>query len=84
LAIVRTDKKHLNILGNFNMPPIWQPQSREVYQHWIDTILEEASDELNDWESSFIANIQTTLSIYGKLTEAQAEKLENIYAEKTP
>ena len=66
------------------MAEIWKPQPREVYQHWIDTILAEASDKLNDWESSFIENIQTSLSLYGRLTEKQADKLERIYAEKTP
>jgi len=61
---------------------IWKPQPREVYQEWIDTIITEASDDLNDWESKFIESIQRHL-YYGDLTEAQAEKLESIYVEKT-
>ncbi len=66
------------------MPLAFQPQDRKVYQHWIDTILEEASDKLNNWESSFVENMQTCLNLYGKLTEGQANKLESIYAEKCP
>jgi len=65
------------------MPLIWKHQPREVYQGWIDVIMTEASDELNDWESSFLDSIQKHL-YYGDLTESQAEKLESIYVEKCP
>lgn len=65
------------------MSKIYKPQSKEVIQSWIDAILEEASDKINDWEANFIDSIQTSLNRYGKLTEAQENKLENIYAEKT-
>lgn len=64
------------------MSEIWKPQPREVYQAWIDTILTEASDDLNDWELKFIESIQKHL-YYADLTEMQAEKLEDIYVEKT-
>lgn len=65
------------------MAEMWKPQPIEVYLHWINTILTEASDKLNDWETTFIASIQMKLDGRRNLTQAQAEKLETIYAEKT-
>ncbi len=65
------------------MPPIWKPRSKEILQSWIDTILDEASDELNDWENSFIENIGQRLIVYSQLTETQEEKLESIYVKHT-
>lgn len=65
------------------MSEIWKPQSKEVYQHWIDTIMNEASDKLTNWETDFVDNISTQLLYRGTLTQYQAEKLEQIYAEKT-
>jgi thiaminase len=65
------------------MAAIWKPQDAKVYQDWIDTILDEAEGELNDWERNFIEDIQISLNRKGKLTQAQAEKLEQIYASKT-
>ena len=64
------------------MSLVWQPRDRDVLQHWIDVILDESSDELNDWESSFLDNVQATLH-YGTLTEKQEDKLENLYVKHT-
>lgn len=66
------------------MAPIWKPQPFEVLQNWIDTILEEASDELNDWETRFVDDMRIKVLNKWPLTQAQEEKLESIYAEKTP
>ena len=65
------------------MAKIWEPQSFEVLKYWIDTILDEASDSLNDWESNFIANIAIKVANKWSLTKAQEDRLEAIYAEKT-
>lgn len=65
------------------MAPIWKPQSFEVLQHWLDTILTEASDELNDWETKFIDDMVVKVANKWPLTQAQEDKLESIYAEKT-
>ena len=65
------------------MPPIWKPRDKEILQNWIDTIIDESSDELNDWENSFIENINQRLVVYGQLTELQEEKLESIYVKHT-
>jgi len=65
------------------MPPIRQPKSRELLQSWIDSILTEASDNLTDWESSFLDSIQSQLNMRGQLSEKQEDILERIYAEKT-
>jgi thiaminase len=61
----------------------WEPQEDEVYQAWVDAILEEASDELNEWETKFMDSIQIRLNFRNSLTEEQAKKLESIYAERT-
>lgn len=64
------------------MGTVWKPQPIEVYKDWIDSIETEASDRLNDWESTFVSNIRERL-LYGPLTEAQADKLESIYVKYT-
>lgn len=65
------------------MAKIWQPQPFEVLQQWIDDILAEASDELNDWESNFIEDMAIRVTNRWPLNENQEKKLETIYAEKT-
>jgi hypothetical protein len=65
------------------MSEIKQPIDRITLQEWIDAIVSEASDELTNWEISFIDNIQEQLNRYGRLSEKQEEILERIYAEKT-
>ena len=64
------------------MPPVWKPQPIEVYRDWVDSIIEEASDLLTDWEANFINDIDIRLDS-GPLTEAQANKLESIYTKYT-
>lgn len=51
--------------------------------HWLETILTEALDELNEWETNFINDIAIRLWHGNTLTSAQAEKLEQIYVSKT-
>ncbi len=65
------------------MPPIWTPQSREVYRHWIESITTEASDKLTSWETSFVNDMERILDFRVNLTEAQATKLEDIYVKYT-
>jgi hypothetical protein len=65
------------------MAVIWKPQDIEVYRTWIRALYDEASDELNDWENTFVDNVATQLLNNRNLTEAQAEKLEQIYAKYT-
>jgi hypothetical protein len=65
------------------MAKIWQQQPFEVLQQWIDDILEEASDDLNDWETKFIDDMRIRVVNKWPLTETQEKKLESIYAEKT-
>lgn len=65
------------------MAQIWKPLDISVYKAWVETIVTEASDDLNSWETSFIESISTRLNSGRNLTELQAEKLESIYAEKT-
>ena len=65
------------------MAKIWEPQSIEVYRSWCEVILDEASDGLSDWETSFIESIGGQLNNNRQLTQRQAEILERIYSEKT-
>lgn len=65
------------------MSEIWKPQPIEVYQSWVDAILNEASDDLNDWETKFMDNIQIRLNFGNQLTEEQVRKLEEIYTTTT-
>jgi hypothetical protein len=67
---------------HLNMAEIWKPLERSIYQDWVDSILEEASDDLNEWESNFIESVNNQLK-YNDLSQKQAEILERIYSEKT-
>lgn len=55
----------------------------ETHKYWLETILTEASDSLNDWESNFIDSLKIRLDHNRELSPRQAEILERIYAEKT-
>ena len=59
------------------MAKIGQPRDPEILKHWIDVITDEASDDLNSWETSFMASIQIYLW-QGQLTEPQEDNLESI------
>lgn len=65
------------------MAPIWKPQPMEILKTWIETIKDEASDELSDWEEQFISNMEYRVNRGQPLTESQEKKLEEIYAQKT-
>lgn len=65
------------------MARIWEPQPIKVYEEWIKDIVDEASDKLNDWESSFIESLAARLFRGQNLTQNQAEKLEQIYTKHT-
>jgi hypothetical protein len=65
------------------MAPIWKPQSHEVLESWITAILEEASDDLNDWETNFIEDMTIRIANKWQLSQKQEETLEKIYANKT-
>ena len=65
------------------MAEIWKPQPKEVLLIWIEAIVTEASDELNDWESGFIDGIKYQLDYKDHLSEVQEGHLERIYTEKT-
>jgi hypothetical protein len=65
------------------MAPIWKPQPFEVLNHWLDAILSEASDELNDWETKFVDDMMIRVANKWALSQTQEEKLEQIYAKYT-
>ena len=65
------------------MAEMWKPQSTETYQQWVDDIIEEASDELTVWESTFVGDMQIRLASRWILTERQAQTLEDIYVRYT-
>lgn len=65
------------------MSKVWEPQSFETLKYWIDTILTEASDDLNDWEGHFITEMLIKVNNRWPFTPAQEAKLESIYVDKT-
>ena len=65
------------------MAKVWEPEPIEVYQAWIETISDEASDNLTNWENQFIVSLMERLHSGRNLTQAQAETLERIYSEMT-
>lgn len=65
------------------MAEIWKPHPPKVYRDWTDKIMREF-DKLNGWEQNFIWAINYQLNKKQSLSQAQAEKLENIYVERTP
>lgn len=65
------------------MAPVWKPQPFEVLEEWVNAIIDEASDELNDWETKFINDMQVRISNRWQLSQNQEQKLESIYANKT-
>jgi hypothetical protein len=65
------------------MAKIWKPLDIGTYLDWAEIIIDEASDNLTDWEISFVDSIHGKLLTGQQLTEAQANRLEKIYAEKT-
>ena len=54
----------------------------ETHKYWLETIENEASDKLTDWESNFIESISDWMS-HSPLTSKQAEILEKIYVKYT-
>lgn len=64
------------------MSRLWKPEPIEVYKEWVESIIVEAQDKLSEWENNFVESIQTRLMNGWNLTENQANKLEQIYADK--
>jgi hypothetical protein len=65
------------------MSEIWKPQSHLVYENWINAVISEASDRLNDWETKFIEAMRERVVMKLNITQAMAEKLEQIYVQYT-
>ncbi len=65
------------------MPPVWKPRDNDTLKVWLEAIVNEASEQLNDWEMTFIENIGVKVLSGWTLTQAQEEKLESIYAKYT-
>lgn len=65
------------------MSRVWRPQNPDVLKEWVETIMNEASDSLSDWESRFVEDMEKRLQRGNILTQSQEEKLEQIYADKT-
>ncbi len=67
------------------MAEIWKPYPREAILEWIDALLDdgELRESLTDWEKGFVISLKNQLRYKLNLSQAQTEKLEFIYAEKT-
>lgn len=53
------------------------------WKYWLDTIVNEGTDKLNDWEDTFIESILERMSKGEDLTSKQADQLEKIYNKVT-
>lgn len=62
---------------------LWKPQPNDTHKHWVEAILAEALDKLNDWETNFMEDISTIVLNGRTLTESQEKKLEQLYAKHT-
>lgn len=58
-------------------------QKREVIADWIERVNTEGRN-LNAWELGFMESITDQFERTHRLSDLQEEKLEKIYAEKTP
>lgn len=65
------------------MAEIWKPKDPELLLSWWIAIVDEAQDELNEWEAGFISNIEWSVKNKRPLSENQEKTLERIYTEKT-
>ena len=57
-------------------------EKQELWQHWLAE-LQRPSKTLTPWELGFLSDISDKLDHGWNLTEGQATKLEEIYADKT-
>ena len=64
------------------MAKVWQPNPENML-HYFTAIVDEASDELNAWELKFISDIESRVRNKTPLSEAQEQKLEQIYVRYT-
>ena len=60
----------------------WKPKDKSIYNQWINEIITKG-ESLTEWEVDFITSIRKYLKFGNNPTQAQAEKLESIYANKT-
>jgi hypothetical protein len=65
------------------MARIWRSVGFETLRYWVDTITDEASDQLSEWEMNFLVDISIRVCNRIPLTQPQEEKLEQIYAKYT-
>lgn len=61
----------------------FKPAEISVYKAWIEAIVSESSDKLNDWENTFIDSLSLRLNSGNNLSEGQANKLEEMYSKFT-
>lgn len=59
------------------------PKEYELIDEWLKA-LEQPSKPLTKWELDFLANVRDQFDRTLRLTRAQKDTLEKIYAEKTP
>lgn len=65
------------------MAEMWKPVTAETIKHWLETIMNEAMDELTPWELKFVSDMETRLDNNWTFNQSQQEKLEQIYANRT-
>lgn len=52
-------------------------------EHWLETLITEHSDDLNDWEKNFVNDMDMKFESEQEFTTAQMNKLEQIFKRYT-
>ena len=58
-------------------------QDPKVQQEWVDALTAHA-DRMNNWEKEYVGRMAYKLNNQYRLTENEALRLEQIYADRTP
>lgn len=66
-----------------NRYPSGKVPTAEMQRQWCDAVMLKRVKDLNEWETTFISNIDDLLDLEVKLTEDQIWHLEKIYARVT-
>src|SRR5438132_12544044 len=83
-GIVRVDMRFIAAQKRVGILLGGRTDSRSaIHAEWIEVCLNEARKPLTPYEQSFLYSISDWLAVNGRLTSAQAKKLEEIYTEKT-
>lgn len=65
------------------MSTIWRRPDEETIKQWVEAC-EDNSERLTSWETNFVEACRSRIDHCWQLTDSMVQKLETIYAERTP